>query len=81
MFFFAEVSIFAQPPLKTCRSHLKDIIFLSLAVFWLLFKTLKGPNGFLVFMVPRLGPKTLKLFWEIPKSIEKGPLPSSCFMA
>jgi len=32
-------------------------IFFSLAVFWLHFGTLKGPNGFLAFLVPRLGPK------------------------
>jgi len=33
MLFFADVSIFARPPFKTHRSQLKDIIFLSLAVF------------------------------------------------
>ena len=54
-------------------------IFLSLAVFWLLFWTLKGPNGFLAFLVPRLGPRNLKIIWEILKSIEKSPLPISCF--
>jgi len=36
------------------------LIFFSLAVFWLLFGTLKGPNRFLVFLVPKFGPKTLK---------------------
>jgi len=46
MLFFADVSIFARPPFKTYRSHLNDIQFFSLAVFWLLFGTLKGPNGF-----------------------------------
>jgi len=47
MLFFADVSIVARPPLKTRRSHLNDIkFFLSLAVSWLLFGTLKGPNGF-----------------------------------
>jgi len=68
MVFVANVSIFARPPFKTCRSHLNDTkFFLSLAVFWLLFGTLKGPNGFSAFLVPRLGPKNLKLIWEIPQ--------------
>jgi len=53
MLLFADVSIFARPTFKTRKSHLNDIIFLSLAVFWLLFGTLKGPNGFLAFLVPR----------------------------
>jgi len=67
-YFFADVSIFARPPFKTRRSHLNNIkLFLSLAVFWLLFRTLKGPNGFLAFLVLRLGPKNLKSIWEIPQ--------------
>ena len=42
MLFFADVSIFARPPFKTRRSHLNDInFFFSLAVFWLIFRTLK----------------------------------------
>jgi len=79
MLYFADVSIFARPPFKTHRSHLKETqFFLSLAVFWLLFGTFKGPNGFLAFLVSRLRPKkTFKLIWEIPKSIEKCPLPIS----
>ena len=68
MLFFPDVSIFARPPFKTRRSHLNETKFiLSLAVFWLLFWTLKDPNGFLAFLVPRLGPKNLKLIWEIPQ--------------
>jgi len=64
MLFFADVSIFARPPFKTRKSHLNGInCFLNLAVFWLLFGTLKGLNGFLAFLVPRLGPKNLKLIW------------------
>jgi len=60
MLFFADVSIFARPPFKTHRSHLNDInSFFSLAVFWLHFRTLKGPNRFLAFLVPRLGPKKI----------------------
>ena len=35
MLFFADVSIFARPPFKTRRSHLNDIKFCSLAVYWL----------------------------------------------
>jgi len=46
MLFLADVSIFARSPFKTRKSHLNDIIFFSLAVFWLHFGTLKGPNGF-----------------------------------
>jgi len=62
MLFSADVSIFARAPFKTRRSHLNDIqFFFSLAVFWLLFGTLKGPNRFLAFLVPRLGPKKLKI--------------------
>jgi len=62
MLFFADVSIFARPPFKTRKGHLNDTnFFLSLAVFWLHFGTLKGPNGFLAFLVPRLGPKKLKI--------------------
>jgi len=81
MLFFADVRIFARPPFKTRRSHLNDIHFFSSAVFWLHFGALKGPNGFLAFLVPRLRPKNLKLIWEIPKSIEKSLLPISCFLA
>jgi len=62
MLFFADVSIFARYPFKSLKSHLNDKQFcLCLAVFWLLFGTLKGPNGFLAFLVPRLGPKNLKI--------------------
>jgi len=64
MLFFADVifcllffSDVCQFPFKTRRSHLND--FFILAVYWLLFETLKGPNGFLAFLVPRLGPKNL----------------------
>jgi len=56
--------------------------FFSLAVFLLLFGTLKGPNGFLEFLVPRSGLQNLKInFGKSPKSIEKSPLPISCFLA
>jgi len=70
---FADVSIFARPPFKTRRSHLNDTnFFLSLAVFWLLFGTSKGPNGFLAFLVPRLGPKKFKInLGNPPKVLRK----------
>ena len=45
------------------------LIFLSLAVFWLHFGTLKGPNGFLAFLVPRLRPKNIKINWENPPKV------------
>jgi len=64
--FFADVSIFARPPFKIRRSHLNNINFFCFGVFWLHFWILKGPNGFLAFLVPRLGPKTLKQNREIP---------------
>jgi len=75
MLFFADVSIFARPPFKTCRSHLNDIqFFFSLAVFWLQFGTLKRPNEFLAFLVPRLGPKKLKInLGNPPKVFRKAP--------
>jgi len=46
MLFFADVSIFARPPFKTRRSHLNDIYFFSLAVFWSHSGTLKVRMGF-----------------------------------
>jgi len=62
MLFFADISIFARPPFKTRRSHLNWInFFFSLAVFCLHFGTLKDPNGFLAFLVLRLGPKNIKI--------------------
>jgi len=72
--FFADVSIFSGPPFKTRRSHLNDKIFFSLAVSWLIFGTLKGPNGFLAFLVPRLGPENLKInLGTPPKVLRKAP--------
>ena len=80
MSFFADVSIFARPPFKTRRSHSNDIIFFSLAVFWLLFGTLKGPNRFLAFLVPRLGPKKLKInLGNSPKVLRKAPCQLAVF--
>ena len=63
-------------PLRPAEAIWMTYNFFSLTVFWLLFGTLKGPNGFLAFLVPRLGPKN---FGKSPKSIEKSPLPISCF--
>jgi len=79
--FFADVSIFARPPFKTCRSHLNDIkLFLSLAVFWLLCGTLKSPIWFLAFLVPRLEPKILKInLGNPPKVLRKAPYQLAVF--
>jgi len=81
MLFFADVSIFVQPPFKTRRSHLNDIkFFLSLAVFWFLLGTLKGPNGFLAFLVTRLGPKNIEINWGNPqKELRKAPYQLAVF--
>jgi len=37
------------------------LIFFSSAVLGLHIGTLKGPNGFLAFLVPRSGPKNIKI--------------------
>jgi len=60
---------------------LNDIkFFFSLAVFWLQFETLKGPNGFLSFLVPRLGPKNLKInLGNPPKVLRKAPYQLAIF--
>jgi len=81
MLFFADVSIFARPPFKTHRSHFNDInIFLSLAVFWLHFRTLKDLNGFLAFLGPRLGPKRLQInLGNLPKVLRKAPYQLAVF--
>jgi len=48
--------------------------------FWLLFGTLKGPNGFLAFLVPRLGPKKLKMnLGNPPKVLRKVPYQLAVF--
>jgi len=47
---------------------------LSLGVFWLHFGTLKGPNGFLAFLFPRLRPKNIKINWgNLSKVLTKAP--------
>jgi len=81
MLFFADVRIFARPPFKTRRNHLNDIqFFFTLAVFWLLFGTLKGPNGFSAFLVPRLGSKNLKInLGNAPKVLRKAPYQLAVF--
>ena len=81
MLFFADVGIFARPTFKTRRSHLNYInFFLSVAVFWLHFGTLKGPNGFLAFLVPRLEPKKHKIhLGNPPKVLSKAPYELAVF--
>jgi len=67
MLFFADVSIVARPPFKTRRCHLNDInFFFSSDAFWLHFG-MKGPNGFLAFLVPRLRPKNSNINWGNPQ--------------
>ena len=54
--------------------------FFSLAVFWLLFGTLKGLNGFLAFLVPRLAPKKLRIILgNPPKVLRKAPYQLAVF--
>ena len=80
MLFIADVIILALPPFKTRRSHCNDNFFLSLVVFWLLFRTWKGPNEFLAFLVPRLGPKKLKInLGNPPKVLRKAPCQLAIF--
>ena len=55
-------------------------IFLNLAVFWLHFGTLKGPNGFLAFLAPKLGPKKLDInLGNSPKVLRKPPYQLAVF--
>jgi len=81
MSFSADVSILGRPPFETCRSHLNDIhFFYSLAVFWLHFKNLEGPNGFLAFLVPRIRPKNIKInLGNPPKIMGKSPYQLAVF--
>jgi len=51
-----------------------------LAVFWLLFGTWKGLKGFLAFLVPRLGPRKLKInLGNPPKVLRKSPYQLAVF--
>jgi len=78
--FFADVSIFARPPFKTRRSNFNDIQFFYFSCFWLLFGTLKGPNGVLAFLVPSSGPKKLKInLGNHPKVLRKAPYQLAVF--
>jgi len=42
MLFFADVSIFAQPPFKTRRSHLNDNNFFEVSCFLVTFRDFEG---------------------------------------
>jgi len=64
-----DIHNFAMPSLRPAEAIQMTYIFFSLAVFWLHFGTLKGPNGFLAFLVPRLRPKTLKINWGNPQKV------------
>jgi len=48
--FFADVSIFAQPPFKTRRSRLNDIHFFEFSCFLVTFRDIEGSER--VFSVP-----------------------------
>jgi len=51
MVFFADVSIFAQPPFKTRRRHLDDIkVFFEFNCFLVTIRDFEGPEQ--VFSVP-----------------------------
>ena len=74
MLFFADVSIFARPPLKTCRSHLKDKLFFEFSCFLVTIQDFEGSEQVFSVLVPRLGPKKLKINLGIPqKCWEKPP--------
>jgi len=42
MLFFADISIFARPPFKTCRSHLNDNFFFKFSCFLVTFQDFEG---------------------------------------
>jgi len=60
-YFLLTSAFLPDLPLRPAGAIQMALIFLSLAVFWLHFGTLKGPIGFLAFLVPRLGPKNIKI--------------------
>jgi len=62
LYYFLLTSAFLPDlPLRPAGAISVTQFFFSLAVFWLQFWSLKGPNVFLAFLVPRLGPKKLKI--------------------
>ena len=74
--FLPDLPLDPQEPFKW------HIIFLSSAVFWLLSGILKGPNGFLAFLVPRLEPKKLEInLGNTPKVLRKAPYQLAAFLA
>ena len=50
MLFFADVIIFARPPFKTRRSHLNDINFFWVQLFFGYFRDFEGSKW--VFSLP-----------------------------
>jgi len=74
MLFFADVSIFARPPFKTRRSHLNDINFFEFSCFLVTILDFEGSKRVLAFLVPKLGPKKLKInLGNPPKVLRKAP--------
>jgi len=61
MLFLLASAFLALLPLRPAGAILVVKIFFESSCFWLHFWTLKGLNGFLAFLVPRLGPKKLKI--------------------
>jgi len=54
--------------------------FFEFSCFWLPIGTLKGPNRFLAFLVPRLGPKKLRInLGKPPKVLRKAPCQLAVF--
>jgi len=59
-YFLLTLAFLPDLPLRPVGAIEMTLIF-SLALFWLHFGTLKGPNGFLKFLVLRLGPKNIRI--------------------
>ena len=67
-------------PLRPAGVILNDIHFFQFSCFLVTFRDFERSEWDLAFLVPRLGPKNIKIR-EILQSIEKSPLPISCFLA
>jgi len=80
MLFFADVSIFARPPFKTCRSHLNDTIFFQFSCFLVTIRDFEGSKR--VFSVPgsKNRAKILKInLGNPPKVLRKAPYQLAVF--
>jgi len=61
MLFLLTSAFLALLPLRPAGAILVAKFFFEAGCFWLHFGTLKGPNGFLAFLVPRLEQKKIKI--------------------